>query len=383
MRIVILHASAGHGHQKTAEAVREGLLACGVRETDILLKDALDETPRWFKSFYTSLYYYSVKHTPRLWGASYHFADNPFVYRSVVRHCRRFINGLVAKRLEEFLLRERPDVVICTHFLSPEVVGQLKLKGRLQSFLVSVVTDFAPHTFWVNPGTDHYWVMSEEGKEELVRRGVASDRITAGGIPVALRFRPQGKGREFRKKEGLDLQRFTILLTSGSFGLGPAGEVLQALAEFPQSLQVIVVCGKNQEQYDLLRKSQFPFPVKVSGFVSNMDELMEASDLIVAKPGGATTAESLAKGIPMVVLEPIPGQETGNAHLLRGRNAAFFLGKPEDIRTIMKGILDYPQVMEEKRRSIQSLAKPEAASDLARFVLSRITSRHATQEGKV
>ena len=101
---------------------------------------------------------------------------------------------------------------------------------------------------------------------------------------------------------------------------------------------------------------------------------LEASDLIIAKPGGATTSESLAKAVPMVVLEPIPGQEAGNARLLKERNTSFFLGVPSDIRTILKGILDYPVVLEEKKRSIRQLAKPDAAVELAKFALKRIGS---------
>ena len=134
----------------------------------------------------------------------------------------------------------------------------------------------------------------------------------------------------------------------------------------------MVVCGKNTDLERSLRKREYPFPIKIYGFVSHMDQLMEASDLIVAKPGGATTTESLAKGIPMAVLEPIPGQEARNAKLLKERNASFFLGKPSDMRIILKGILDYPEVLEEKKRSIQALARPDAAMDAARFVLKRI-----------
>ena len=372
MRIIILHASAGHGHQKVAEAVREGLLATGVRESDILLKDALDETPPWFKTIYTSLYYYSVKHTPRLWGASYDFADHASVYQMVGRHLRRAVNGLIGKRLVELVLREKPEAVVCTHFLAPEVIGRLKVSGLVTSFLLTVITDFTPHTFWVNPGTDSYWVMSEEGKEELKRRGVASEKIIAGGIPVALRFHPGGKKEEIRKKEGLESNRFTVLITSGSFGLGPAKEILEGLSEFSEKIQAIVVAGRNEKQRKVLESVRPGFPVKLYGFVSNMDELMEASDLIVAKPGGATTSESLAKGVPMIVLEPIPGQEAGNARLLRERNAAFFLGESSDVRTILKGILENPQLMEEKKRSIQKLAKLDAATELAKFLLPQI-----------
>ena len=374
MRIAILHASAGHGHAKAAEAVREGFLACGVPAEQILVLDALDETPAWFRKLYTSVYYYSVKHLPKVWGSAYALSDNPFLYRTLVQPFRRWVNGGVGKRLLQRMTREKPDIILFTHFLAPEILGWAKERGQISSLLVTVITDFLPHSFWINPGTDHYWVMSEEGERNLKPWGVEEEKVTAGGIPIALRFRPQGKKKEVRRKEGLEEERFTILVTSGSFGLGPAVEVLEALQEFGNKIQVMVVCGKNENQYRFLKGKNYPFRMRLSGFVSHMDELMEASDLMIAKPGGATTAESLAKGVPMVVLEPIPGQEAGNARLLKERNASFFLGKPNDIRVIIKGILDYPVVLEEKKRSIRQLAKPDAAVELAKFALKRIGS---------
>ncbi len=375
MRVLILHASAGQGHAKAAESAREGFLACGVPEKEILVLDALDDTPGWFKKFYTSLYFYSIKYTPNTWGSAYSFSDQKRFYSNVILPVRKQLNDRVGKNLLRRVLSEKPQAILFTHFFAPEILGRAKLAGLFTSFLQTVVTDFIPHRFWINPGTDHYWVMSEEGKRVLEGRGVSSDKVTAGGIPISLGFRPQGKKKEFRKKEGLDETRFTILLTSGSFGLGPTAEVLAALRDFGNAIQVITVCGKNKVFYEAIQKESYPFRIKVYGFISNMDELMEASDLLIAKPGGATSAESLAKGIPMVVLAPIPGQESGNAQLLKERNAAFFLGKPSDIRVILKSILDYPEVLEEKRKSIRQLAKPEAAVELARFVMSKVNSK--------
>lgn len=375
MRIAILHASAGHGHAKIAEAVREGFIALGVSPKDILLLDALDETPSWFKHFYTSTYYYSVKHTPHAWGATYELVDHRPLYQILIRPFRRWVNHSIGKKLIHRMAQENPEVIVCTHFLAPEILGEEKRAGKLKAFLLALVTDFFPHTFWVNPGTDHYWVMSEEGGRDLESRGVSPARITAGGIPVSLRFVPHGKKEETRQKLGLETSRFTLLITSGSFGLGPAVEVLEALREFGKEIQVLVVCGKNEHQELTLKKKSYPFHARILGFVDNMDELMEASDLLVAKPGGSTTTESLAKEVPMVVLEPIPGQEARNARLLKARNAAFFLGEPSDIKIILKGILDYPEMLEEKKRSLQRLAKPEAAIDLARFVLNEVSQK--------
>lgn len=372
MRITVLHASAGHGHAKAAEAVKEGLVACGVPESEVTVIDALEETPAWFRKGYTSSYYFSVKHLPQMWGCAYALMDQNWFYNFVGAPARKWVNDFVAERLIRRISSEAPEVIVCTHFLSPEVVGRAKIRGRLDSRLITVVTDFIPHRFWTNPGTDHYWVMSEEGKRMLESRAVPSGKITAGGIPVSLKFRPQDAKSEARRKEGLDPARFTLLITSGSFGLGPTEEVMKTLREFGDRIQVIVVCGKNQDLFQTLKKESYPFRMRLYGFVSHMDELMEAGDLVIAKPGGATTSECLAKGIPMVIVEPIPGQEAGNARLLKERNAAFFLGEPKDIRVILKGILDYPEVLAEKKKSIRRLARPDAAVDLAQFLMGQL-----------
>ncbi len=372
MQVAILHASAGAGHQKAAESIHEALKASGVSESNLLLRDALDDTPPWFKKIYTSVYFNSVKYTPGLWGASYDLAEHPFVYRNLIKPVRTILNSGVGRSLAERMKNENPKVILFTHFLAPELLGRLKTRGEISSHLISVVTDFVPHAFWINPGTDHYWVMSEEGKEILEKQGVPPSKITAGGIPIAACFKPQGKKKEVRRKEGLSEDRFTVLLTSGSFGLGPTVDVLEALASFGERIQAIVVSGLNKDLLRTLEAKQFPFRTKLYGFVSHMDELMEASDLIIAKPGGITTSESLAKGVPMVVMDPIPGQEMGNARILKERNAAFFLGKPADIQVIVKGILDYPEVLAEKKHEIERLAKPNSSADLASFVLNQI-----------
>lgn len=366
---MILHASAGEGHKKVAEAVKEGFLAVGVPEKEILLLDVLEEAPLIFRSLYHGSYYYSVKYIPYLWGLVYQIFDHPWAYRILARPLRQVVNSLVTRRLVRRLLQEKPEAVISTHFLAPEVLGRLKLRRRISSFLLTVVTDYSPHAFWVNPGTDHYWVMSEEGKKDLEKKGIPSIHVTTGGIPVSLRFRPQGKKKLFRKKEGLEPDRFTILVTSGGFGLGPTAAVLDAFTPFKDKVQALVVTGRNRNTFRSLEKRKYLFPLRIYGFVSHMDELMEASDLIIAKPGGATATESLAKGVPLVILDPIPGQESGNMRTLRARNASFLIRTAKDLPIVLKGILDYPEVLEEKRQSMARLAKPEAALELARFVL--------------
>ena len=368
MKIDIIHATAGEGHRKIALAIQEAFARSGHPDLQVRLLDSLDYVTPMFKASYAPFYYWSVLHAPNLWGASYEFLDNPFVYK-LCRPFRSLTNSIHCQRLLETVRENQPDVVVSTHFLPPELLGRAKHHRKLNAKLLTVITDFAPHTFWVNPGTDHYWVMADETKEDLVCRGVPRDMITAGGIPISGAFKPTGQKEDFLKKYGLEPDRFTVLLTSGSFGLGPQEAILEELKSFSDKVQAIVVCARNKELKDRLDAKTYPYPVKVFGYVDFMPELMEASDLMIAKSGGSTTSESLAKGVAMVVMHPIPGQETRNVKLLKLRNAAFFLDKPREIRGIMQNIFSDPKLMEQKRSAINRLARPEAADDLVRMVV--------------
>lgn len=368
MKILIFHASAGYGHKKVGEVIERAFLRRGLNPTEVTLEDALDFTSDFFSRAYPAIYYYSVRHIPQAWGWFYETFDRPQIY-ACIRPLRSWFNRLEGRQLLRRVQERKPDHIVCTHFFSAELLSWAKKEGKIKAFLTVVITDFFPHAFWINEGTDVYWVMDEESKRALVKRGVPQDKVIAGGIPVDPLFQPTGRKNEILKKCGLTPDRFTLLLTSGSFGLGPQEQILRELEVFSGRVQCLVVCGNNHRLQKKLEAASFPYPVKIFGFVDFMPELMEASDLIVAKSGGATTVESLAKGIPMIVLHPIPGQETRNAHYLKEHDVSFFVEKPEQIRLILQALFDDPRVLESKQRAIASLAKPHAVEDLLNFIL--------------
>ncbi|MDP3920194.1 MAG: glycosyltransferase [Candidatus Omnitrophota bacterium] len=373
MKALILHARAGHGHLKVAEVLRDALIAEGASPEEIRLEDALERTPAIFRHTYPSIYFNAVKYAPALWGGFYYLLEHEFLYRCV-EPFRGLHNRLWGGRLLRDVREMNPEWLIFTHFYSAELFARAKRAGLITSKLMTIVTDFHPHRVWINPGTDYYWVMSNEGRTTLEARGVRRSQILADGIPVDPKFMRTGQKKEILKKWGFEDSRFTLLITSGSFGLGPNEELLAELDAFRDKIQCFVVCGNNRDMEAKLMGKKYRFPVKILGFVDFMADLMEASDLLLAKCGGSTTVESLAKGIPMVVLQPIPGQETENAKLLKERNASFFLQKPEQIRVIMKTIFEEAHLMETKRARIQELARPHAGGAAAKFILGKNAS---------
>ena len=373
MKIYIFHAPAGHGHKKVAEVLQQKFLSRGLNKEEVKVFDSLAYTPWIFRHSYPGTYYCAVKFLPKVWGACYETLDVASIY-SLARPFRSFFNILNGHKLLSLAESENPDVIICTHFFTAELFAAAKRKGKLKAKILTIITDFFPHTFWVNEGTDFYWVMSEEGKEALQKRGVPASKIIVGGIPVEDAFKPSGRKNEILQKYGFESNRFTILLTSGSFGFGAQEAILQELKAFANRIQCFVVCGNNEKLRDQLtpQEKEWGFPCRVFGFVNFMPELMEASDLVIAKSGGSTTTETLVKGIPMVVMDPIPGQESRNAALLKARSTSFFMHQPSQLRPILQAIFEQPALLPMKHRAIQELARPHAADDFVTFTLKQI-----------
>ena len=326
MKILVIHASAGAGHLKAAQAIYEGLKKFTSHEA--VFADSLDYTNPFFKKFYQRTYIFLVMGMSWLWGFFFGLLDRPWI-QPLMRSSRRFYNGFNAQRLRAFLKDKNFDYVITTHFLPSEVVAALKRTGEIRSRLITVVTDFDVHRIWLNPETDFYAVASEWTGQKLRQLGVAQENIRVTGIPVNETFlHPVDRG-ELKKKLGLKENVFTVLIATGSFGIGPIEDILRIL-ELPvgssrreptglreeDGLQALVVCGHNRGLAERLRGRNYA-GAKIFGLVDNMHELMAVSDCMVTKPGGLSIAEALVSQLPMIFFHPIPGQETNNVLVLR------------------------------------------------------------------
>jgi len=364
LKILILHASAGEGHRRAAIAVESALIRSGVSQSDVQVADALDFSSAFFKKSYVGFYYWFIKHLPVMWGVFYALLDNAFIY-SLFYPLRRVYNAWHGRKLLKHVLETKPDWIICTHFFSAELLGHAKAAGKKIGHLLVLVTDFHPVRVWMHSGVDSYWVLSEEAKQTLIQRGVLQNQITAGGFPILAEFQKIGDRRTILKKYGFDSERLTILLTTGSFGLGAQEKILAGLAALQTQVQCFVVCGRNQALFESLQSKKYSYPVQIFGFVNFMSELMDASDLMVAKPGGATTAEAMAKGVPMIATSAIPGQETENLKFLLKEKAVFSAETPEEIVSIISSVVRDRAPLNEKRRICDLICNPRAADDLA------------------
>ncbi len=370
MKVFIVHASAGHGHKRIAESIHQEFKNRENPNVEVRVIDALDYSSKFFKWTYQSIYYVLVKYFPILWGWGYKlFNIKPFL--RFINPLRSFLNKLQIKKLLKLIDEEKPDFIINTHFLLPTVLGPMIEKGKLKTRMITVVTDFKVHGFWISEGQELYIGMCETTKAGLLEWGIPEDRIVLWGIPVHPRFR-QHLGRTLLIQElGLEEGKFNILLTSGSFGIGPVAEMLNVLKAKAPKIQVIIVTGKNEVAYQDLIKREYAFPTKIYGYVENMDQLMEVSDLAVIKPGGSTTCELLVKACPFLMLKPIPGQEEGNGEVVVLEGISQFINHPREILEKWPSVED-PLFAKRLREAIARFAKPDSAPHIVEYIYAQL-----------
>jgi len=365
MKILIVHASAGAGHRKCAEAVHEVLKSRVGAQDEVKLIDSLDYTSKFFRWIYASQYLTMIHHMPAFWGFFYFLFDNALVYK-ILSPLRRMINGANLKRFEEFLLDFKPDAIISAHFMANEIIANMKKKKGFQAFVLSVITDFMPHSFWITSGVDAYTVATEKTRQDVIRRGVDPGRVTVTGIPVSLKFAQSCDRQTFLDELGLKPDIFTMLMVSGGFGVGPLEEMAGAISELISGAQLMVVCGRNPQLTEKLQKKFADSDkVRIFGFVDNMHQLMQSSDLLITKSGGLTTSEALSVGLPMIVYKPIPGQEGHNCKLLVDLGAAVKVSRIEAVPQEAKRLAESPEEIAQMKKAALKISKPQAAAVIA------------------
>jgi processive 1,2-diacylglycerol beta-glucosyltransferase len=290
---------------------------------------------------------------------------------------KRLLHRSSHKKIDRLFKRHKPGTVVCTQAFPCGMVAAYKRENGLAVKLVAVLTDYAPHSFWINEGVDYYIVPSADAKERFVQKGVPADAIKIYGIPIKTNFSRQLDKFPIAQKLGLDLDVPTLLVMGGGHGLGPIKNIVRSLLQIPLPLQMIVLAGTNRglqewlvaEAHHCQTKGHADKKLLSFGYTNNVDELMEVATLIITKPGGMTTSESLAKGLPMVIVNPLPGQEMRNTDFLLKQGIGIRIDKTSDIGEEVELLLRSPERLTAMRKAAYENGRPHAALDVARLIL--------------
>jgi processive 1,2-diacylglycerol beta-glucosyltransferase len=367
MRILIATVTAGGGHLAAAAALQEAWKALRP-EDSVETWDLMQFFSTVHRNLYTRGYVQLVEHAPELWGMVFKTTDRPGLAQRLAR-VRRLFASRSRQKFARKLATYAPDAVLCTHYLPLETLAR---RENGKPFVASIVTDFEAHALWMEACVDLYCVAHRVTGNRLMARGVPRWQIAATGIPIAARFSRPVDEPGVRRALGLRDDLPLILVLSGGFGMGPVAEILQAMDAAEGEFQTLVVTGRNEDLRRELATQDRLHPCRVLGFASNMHELMAISSLIVTKPGGLTTSEALAKGKPLLIVNPIPGQEAANSDFLLEEGAGVKINRVEDLAYRLPELLN-SRKLAALAKSARALGCPEAAASVCREVLGRMS----------
>lgn len=365
-RILVLSVKAGAGHLRAAQAVTHA-----IRErfpnVEVVSADALEYTNAAFRKGYTEGYETLVRNLPSVWERIYESLETKPA-DSNAKKLATLWSRLNTKHLLMFVENFKPDAIACTHFLPAEVLGAQRAKGKLRAPVYTILTDYDIHSMWIQEGVTGYFVASSEMAHALREKGIGTAFVEVSGIPILPEFAREYPPREtMRQTLGLNPAQRTVLVAAGGFGMMSADDAVKLLAGHLPEAQFLAVAGRNAELEKRLKKLARAYKgrVKPFGFVDNMHELMAASDVAVSKSGGLTTSECLAMGLPMLVFNPIPGQEERNAIYLLEHGAGLWTRTPAQMLFKVKALLDDPKRLADMQEAARRIARPRAAFDIA------------------
>jgi processive 1,2-diacylglycerol beta-glucosyltransferase len=360
--VMVLSAAAAAGHLSAAHSLVAAFKTQGISARH---GEVLRYTNPIFRRIYSDLYVELMDHQPNLLGWIYKSFDRPWQFQKR----RMALNRLNTGPFIKLLRQENPKLALCTHFLPAEILVYLRKRKILEIPIGVVVTDWDAHAMWLFRDVDWYFVACEETRVYLSTLGIPGETIFVTGIPVDPVFEIEKPKRETRLRLGLDPDRTTVLVSAGGFGVGPVESLIHALQEIHHPVQMAVICGRNTRLESRLKTfSESRHPMKIVGFTGKMDEWMAASDLLVGKAGGLTSSEALARGLVLVIVNPIPGQEE--------RNCDHFLEEGVAIRCNNLPALAYKidTLLKDKERflrmqqAVKRLARPQAASEIVSVI---------------
>jgi len=371
-KILLLSASTGAGHMRAAEALHQ----CAQRHfpgVQTLHLDVMQCVTAAFRKIYADGYMKLVTASPSMWRLLYektNEADPRSPLQKVRRATERLNTGALLRAVKDFA----PDAIICTHFLPAELLMHEISRARLHVPVWVQVTDFDLHRMWIMPRMTGYFAANAEIAGRMRQMIDPSAQIHCTGIPIMPVFGDAPDAAGARAQFGLDPARRMALLMGGGAGMGGLDEVARALLAIEDDFQLVVLAGKNEETLRALQTLAARHPGRLFplGFTDQVHRLMACASFVITKPGGLSTSECLALGVPMIVNSPIPGQEERNADYLLEQGAA--LKAVDEIALIwrVRRLLAEPGLLDAMRQRAAALGRPQAARDVLNIVLKQL-----------
>lgn len=371
-KILIFYGSYGGGHLSAARNIRD-YIENNYTDCEIQLVDCIEYINKILNKVTTKAYTDFSRNARWIWKQIYYGSE-----KGGLSKISNSINRVMAVKLNKLLQEFNPNLIISTHPFSSQMCAILKKKQKINCKLATVMTDYAPHSQWLvaHEFVDYYFVAHEGMKEELIERGVDSKKIFATGIPLSNRFLLSYNKSKILAEYNLSPNKKTILFFAGGefgFGKDKTFNMLKSIIDNFPYLQVIAIAGRNikiKERFDeLVSATNSGDSVKILSYTNQVPELMSVADLVITKPGGLTTTESLASGLPLIVIDPLPGQEEENAKFVEKNGAGIWIRENDDIKTILLNVFNDTYKLQNMKIRARLIAKKNSTKDICETLL--------------
>jgi processive 1,2-diacylglycerol beta-glucosyltransferase len=372
-KVLIFYASYGGGHLSAAKSIKQ-YLEKNYTDLQIEMIDCVKYVNKALDKVTTTAYKEMAKKAPWAWEKVYYKSENGLLSK-VSTTSNKVMAVKMAKLFREF----NPDIVISTHPFGSQMTSYLKKKKKTNCILATIMTDFVPHDQWLigSEFVDYYFVSNENMKNLIIKdNNISAEKIYVTGIPISERFLKSYDKQNILNDFNLSPNKKTILFFGGGeYGLGKERTVsiLENLAKSNLDIQVVAIAGKNEKMKEafenIVQNYNKQNSIIVLPFTDKVPELMSIADLVITKPGGLTTSESLASELPIIVINPIPGQEEENAQFLEESGCAIWIKKDSNPEEILNSVLDNNEKLNNMKQNSIKLARKNSTKDICEICM--------------
>ena len=371
-KILIFYGSYGGGHLSASRSIKE-YIEKNYPDSEILMIDFMEYISKAINKVTTKAYTDLAKNAKWIWGKIYYATEKGAVLK-ISSGAQKALSLRLNKLFKEYM----PNLIISTHPFSSQMCAFLKSKGKLNCTLATVMTDYAVHKQWFmfSEYVDYIFVAHDGMKQELIKNGVEEFKIYATGIPLSNRFLLNYNKEQILNELNLSVNKKTVLFFAGGefgFGKDKTFKILKTIINSFPNMQVVAIAGRNKKMKnnfeELVEETNSYENVKILAYTNKVPELMSISDLVISKPGGLTTTESLASGLPIIVINPIPGQETENAEFLEKHQVGIWLKKKDNVEEKLYDIFNTPEKLQKMKINARLLAKKNSTADICKILL--------------
>ena len=366
--ILVVTASMGSGHNKAANAVAEAIKRkYPVNKINVI--DFMSTETAYFNSLVKDIYLKMLDHTPSVYEFFYKFTSDSTkgsTIQSVFAHAMK-------KDMRELIKKYEADMVICTHPFPCAAASYLKQTGEINIPLITVMTDFCVHQFWLYKNIDIYFTANDLLKKEMVNQGLLEERIFVTGIPVGYNFRVDYNRDDLLAKFKLEKDKPVALIMGGGLGLGGVKNALCQLERLKKDIQILVITGANVALWSEMNEyaQHSKHKIFVWGYSHNIQEFMSVATFLISKPGALTISEALTRELPMICTTQYQGQRW-IMQIVSDNGAAIWVRHQDTLDAVVREVLSDATILPKLRNNAKVLKKPYASDNIADVIANML-----------